>query len=88
MFTSAVPLDQSRLEGAFRDIIANHARDLMRYKGIVSVEGLDHRLVQGVHTMMSSDVGQPSTPDEPRTSKLVFIGRRLPQDGILARVAA
>ena len=89
VFTSTVPLDQSRLQEAFRDIIADHARDLMRYKGIVSIGGLDHRLVfQGVHMMMSSDIGHPWTPNEPRLSKLVFIGRRLPRDVILARLAA
>lgn len=89
VFTSADPLDQGRLQDAFRDIIAQHAQDLMRYKGIVSIAGLDHRLVfQGVHMMMSSDIGQPWTKDEPRASKLVFIGRRLPQDRILARLAA
>ncbi len=88
LFTSPVPLDQGRLQEAFRDIIAEHAQDLMRYKGIVSVAGLDQRLVfQGVHMMMSSDIGQPWTKDEPRLSKLVFIGRRLPQDRILARLA-
>ncbi len=89
VFTSADPLNQTRLQEAFRDFIAEHAQDLMRYKGIVSIAGLDHRLVfQGVHMMMSSDIGQPWTQDEPRTSKLVFIGRRLPQDRILARLAA
>lgn len=89
VFTSVDPLDQTRLQAAFRDIIAEHAQDLMRYKGIVSVAGLDSRLVfQGVHMMMSSDIGSPWTEDEFRTSKLVFIGRRLPQDRILARLAA
>ena len=88
VFTSVDPLDQTRLQAAFRDIVAEHAQDLMRYKGIVSVAGLDHRLVfQGVHMMMSSDIGQPWTNDELRASKLVFIGRRLPQDRILARLA-
>ena len=51
--------DQDRLEAAFRHIIAAHAEDLMRYKGIVAFAGLDHSVVfQGVHMMMSSDVGR------------------------------
>ncbi len=89
VFTSTESLDQMRLQEAFRDIIAEHAQDLMRYKGIASIAGLGHRLVfQGVHMMMNSDAGQAWAQDEPRTSKLVFIGRRLPQDRILARLAA
>ena len=87
--SSTESLDQMRLQEAFRDIIAEHAQDLMRYKGIASIAGLGHRLVfQGVHMMMNSDAGQAWAQDEPRTSKLVFIGRRLPQDRILARLAA
>jgi G3E family GTPase len=85
VFASEAPFDQNRLQGFFRDTIAESAKDLMRYKGIVAFDGLDHRVVfQGVHMLMNSDVGQAWAPGEPRKSKLVFIGRDLPKTKMLA----
>ena len=85
VFTSTASFDQSRLQEFFRETIAESARDLMRYKGIVAFDGLDHRVVfQGVHMMMNSDVGQRWLPDEARRSKLVFIGRSLPKAKMIA----
>ena len=66
-----------RLQEAFRDIIAEHAQDLMRYKGIASIAGLGHRLVfQGVHMLFD---GRPDRPwgKNPRRNQLIFIGRNL-----------
>jgi G3E family GTPase len=89
VFTSLTPFDQGRLQAFFRATIAAYATDLMRYKGIVAFAGLDHRLVfQGVHMMMGSDAGPPWKAGEPRRSTLVFIGRNLPKDEILARLQA
>jgi G3E family GTPase len=85
VFASEAPFDQGRLQDFFRDTIAESAKDLMRYKGIVAFDGLDHRVVfQGVHMLMNSDVGQAWAPGEPRKSKLVFIGRDLPKTKMLA----
>jgi G3E family GTPase len=85
VFNSAAPFDQNMLQNFFRETIAESAKDLMRYKGIVAFDGLDHRVVfQGVHMLMNSDVGQAWTPGEPRKSKLVFIGRNLPKAKMLA----
>jgi G3E family GTPase len=83
-FMSTRPLDAARLQTFFRDTIAAHARELMRYKGVVAFVGLDHRVVfQGVHMMMASDAGRPWAPDEVRESRLVFIGRNLPKDALV-----
>ena len=80
VFTSDAPLDSERLQGFFRDAIASHAKDLMRYKGIVAFEGLDQRVVfQGVHMLMNSDVSHAWGDDEARRSRVVFIGRNLPK---------
>ena len=85
VFTSAGPFDPTRLQEFFRETIAENAKDLMRYKGIVAFDGLDHRVVfQGVHMMMNSDVGQAWAPDVARKSKLVFIGRGLPKARMIA----
>jgi G3E family GTPase len=87
VFTSATPFDQGRLQAFFRELIAEHAPNLLRYKGVVAFDGLDQRVVfQGVHMMMSSDIGREWEPGAARESKLVFIGRELPRDEILARL--
>jgi G3E family GTPase len=83
VFTSAAPFDPDRLQAFFRATIAAHAKDLMRYKGIVAFQGLAHRVVfQGVHMVMGSDAGRAWEPGEPRPSKLVFIGRSLPETAL------
>jgi G3E family GTPase len=87
VFTSARPFDQRRLQDFFRDAIATHAKDLMRYKGILAFDGLDHRVViQGVHMIMGSDLGRAWAPGERRLSKLVFIGRGLPKAELVDRL--
>ena len=83
VFTSAAPFDPNRLQAFFRATIAAHAKALMRYKGIVAFQGLAHRVVfQGVHMVMGSDAGRAWEPDAPRLSKLVFIGRNLPETAL------
>jgi G3E family GTPase len=87
VFTSTRPFYQAKLQDFFRDAIAAHAKDLMRYKGIVAFEGLDHRVVfQGVHMMMASDIGRPWVSGEAHESKFVFIGRNLPKDELVGRL--
>jgi G3E family GTPase len=84
VFATKRPLDAAKLQVFFRDMIDAHAQNLMRYKGIVAFEGLEHRVVfQGVHMMMASDIGRRWAPDETRESKLVFIGRHLPKDALI-----
>jgi G3E family GTPase len=87
VFTSTLPFDQGRLQEFFRETIAAHARDMMRYKGIVAFDGLDHRVIfQGVHMIMGSDAGRAWAPGEPRESKLVFIGRGLPSAELIGHL--
>ena len=84
-FITARPFDQVRLQDFFRDAIASHAKDLLRYKAIVSFEGMDHRVViQGVHMVMGSDIGRAWAQGKPRESKFVFIGRSLPKAEMVA----
>jgi G3E family GTPase len=85
LFKSAAPFDQDKLQDFFADMLVRHGPDLMRYKGILYLEGLGHRVVfQGVHMMMGSDVGRPWAAQDVRESKLVFIGRDLPEDVLRA----
>jgi G3E family GTPase len=86
-FRTQRPLDAAKLQAFFRDLIATHARDLMRYKGVVAFGGQDHRVVfQGVHMMMASDTDRSWAAGEVRESRLVFIGRNLPKDALIAKL--
>ena len=87
VFASDHAFDPDRLQAFFRETIAEHAKDLLRYKGVVAFPGVAHRVVlQGVHMLMNSDVGRPWEAGQPRDSKLVFIGRRLPKDELIAQL--
>ena len=58
---------------------------LLRYKGILNMYGLNRKVVlQGVHQLMSHDVGEPWIQGEVRVSKLVFIGIELPRELIMS----
>jgi G3E family GTPase len=77
------PFDALQLEEFLSAIVQVYGADLLRYKGILWIEGSERRVVfQGVHMLMASDLGRPWEPDEARSSKMVFIGRNLPQDTI------
>jgi len=45
------------------------------------MEGADRKVVfQGVHQIMGTDLGAKWSDSEARGSKMVFIGKNLPQD--------
>lgn len=59
-----------------------HQENIYRMKGVLAIEGAEERFVfQGVHALFE---GSPEKPwgDEPRVSRMVFIGKDLPKDGI------
>ena len=75
------PFDSVKLEEFLSAMIQVYAQDMMRYKGVLNVAGQERRVVfQGVHMMMGGDLAKPWAPDEKRTSKMVFIGRNLPEE--------
>jgi G3E family GTPase len=85
VFRSNAPFDPQKLQDFFRSAIQKHGTNLMRYKGIVAFADINQRVVfQGVHMMMNSDLGPPWPEGETRESKLVFIGRDLPEHEFLA----
>lgn len=84
VFNASRPFDAMRLEEFLGAIVQVYGNDLLRYKGVLWVEGTDRRVVfQGVHMMMGSDLGRKWESGEGRSSKMVFIGRNLPQATIL-----
>jgi G3E family GTPase len=81
VFRETRPLDLDRLEEFLAAAVQVYGPQLMRYKGILEIQDVDRQVVfQGVHMLMGSDLGAPWKPDEPRESRLVFIGRNLPRE--------
>jgi G3E family GTPase len=87
--TSHTPLDGAKLSGWLNDLVAGSGRDILRAKGIFDLRGEDRRLVfQSVHMLLEADFQRQWQPQEPRFSKLVFIGRNLDKQALQAGLAA
>jgi G3E family GTPase len=75
------PFDPARLEDFLGAIVQIYGPKLLRYKGVLHMQGTDRKVIfQGVHQLMGSDLGPDWKPDELRHSKMVFIGIDLPRD--------
>jgi G3E family GTPase len=76
-------LDPSTFMPWLQDLMAKEGGKILRSKGIISFTGDDERYVfQGVHMMLEGDHQRPWKDDEKRESRLVFIGRELPEQMI------
>src|SRR4030095_8767413 len=63
--------------------------DILRLKGIFAFPDEPKRfVVQGVHMIVEGDTQREWRADEPRTSRLVFIGRNLDRTELEAGFAA
>src|SRR5690606_26462628 len=81
VFKSDKPFDPMKLEEFLGGVVQVYGTDLLRYKGILYMKGVNRRMLfQGVHMLMGADAGRPWAPGEKRGSKMVFIGRNLPRD--------
>ena len=75
---SSLPLSPDKFSSWVRGFIMERGVDILRTKGILNLSGQDRRYVfQGVHMVMDSAWGAPWSADDPRESRLVFIGRNL-----------
>src|SRR5690606_13506556 len=84
VFRSKKPFDPAKLEDFLSGVIQVYGPDLLRYKGVLFMKGSDRQTVfQGVHMMMGADTGRRWQPGEKRGSRMVFIGRNLPQETIV-----
>ncbi|GAB4471467.1 MAG: GTP-binding protein [Burkholderiaceae bacterium] len=89
VFQSSRPFDAARLEDYMGALTQVYGQDMLRYKGVLFVDGSPRRMIfQGVHMLMGADVGRPWGKDEKPASKIVFIGRNLPKDAILKGLEA
>lgn len=73
-------LDLKRFNRWLQKLLMEQGPDIFRMKGVLSFEDEDRRFVfQGVHMLFD---GQPDLAwgNQPRTNKLIFIGRNLDRD--------
>ena len=81
VFKTERPFDSARLDEFLGGIVQVYGPRMLRYKGVVAMNGSDHKIFfQGVHQIMGSDVGPVWAENLPRNSKMVFIGKNLPED--------
>lgn len=76
------PLDLDKIGEWMEKLIENFGHDLLRYKGILFIEGESRKLiVQGIHKVVGFDYGD-DWGDMQKESILVLIGRNLKIDDI------
>jgi len=83
------PLDPDKFFPWVQDLVAKDGPSILRSKGILAFEGDPERFVfQGVHMILDGDHQRPWQDGEKRESRIVFIGRNLPEDRIRSGFAA
>ena len=84
VFRSPHAFDPRRL-GDFLGAMANgYGARLLRYKGVLHMQGMPNRLIfQGVHQLLATEAGPAWAAGEARGSKMVFIGIDLPKEMFL-----
>lgn len=76
------PFDPMKLERYIMSLTSVYGEDLLRYKGILYMTGTDRKVIfQGVHMLAGSDLLEPWGDVKPY-SRMIFIGRNLPEDAI------
>jgi G3E family GTPase len=77
------PLDPAKFMPWLQSLVASEGQKILRSKGILSFRDDDDRYVfQGVHMMLEGDHQRKWKEGERRESRLVFIGRELPEQAI------
>jgi G3E family GTPase len=77
------PLDADKFFPWVHYLVQKEGPNILRCKGILSFKNDDERFVfQGVHMILDGDHQRPWQDGEPRESRIVFIGRKLPEEKI------
>ena len=77
------PLDPDKFFPFIQNLVAVEGPNILRCKGILSLKDDPQRFVfQGVHMMLDGDHQRAWREGEARQSRMVFIGRNLPEDKI------
>ena len=75
------PMKPNRFVSWIQDVTQRYGTDILRMKGIASLEDDDRRfVVQSVHMLIEGGSQRPWKEHEARQTRLVFIGRDLPKD--------
>ena len=83
------PLDGARLTSWLQGMLAERGQDLLRTKGILSIAGQDKQfVVQAVHMLMEGNFTKSWNSNEPRESRLVFIGRNIDESELRQQLEA
>ncbi|CAN5808594.1 GTP-binding protein [soil metagenome] len=81
VFRADKAFNPARLEEFLGAIVQVYGPKMLRYKGVLFMQGMDRKVIfQGVHQLMGSDVGPKWAPGEKKNNKMVFIGIDLPRD--------
>jgi G3E family GTPase len=84
VFRADRAFNPAKLEDFLGAIVQVYGPKMLRYKGVLHMQGSDRKVVfQGVHQLMGSDLGPKWAPGERKGSKMVFIGIDLPRDILL-----
>jgi G3E family GTPase len=76
-------VDPNRFVPWLNDFVQAEGADILRCKGIVALANEPRRFVfQGVHMILDGDLQREWRADEKRTTRLVFIGRKLKEEAI------
>jgi G3E family GTPase len=77
------PLNPDKFFPWVQDLVATDGPSILRCKGILSFKDDPERFVfQGVHMILDGDHQRPWKADEVRNSRIIFIGRNLPEEKI------
>ncbi len=77
------PLNADKFFPWIQELVATDGPAILRSKGILSFKDDPDRFVfQGVHMILDGDHQRPWKDDEKRESRMVFIGRHLPEEKI------
>jgi len=77
------PLDADKFFPWVQNLVQTEGPSILRCKGILSFKNDDERFVfQGVHMILDGDHQRRWKQDEKRDSRMVFIGRNLPEERI------
>jgi G3E family GTPase len=82
------PLDIDKLSTFMNELLEEHGKQLLRYKGVLNIAGEDRKLVfQGVLRLYGFDFDAEWAEGEKRESVIVFIADELPEQKIRAGFA-
>jgi len=77
------PLDPDKFFPWVQNLVAKDGQSILRSKGFLAFKDDPDRFVfQGVHMILDGDHQRPWKDDEARQSRIVFIGRNLPEEKI------